>query len=47
MPKFLPIMLLSTVQKVTYHYAKYYAHNFCDYTTAHIELLLFLITRLA
>ena len=42
MLNFLPIMLLSIAQKVTY-YAQYYAHN-CHsvYTT-----LLFLITRLA
>ena len=29
---FLPIMLLSSAQKVAY-YAQYYAHNYCNYAT--------------
>ena len=37
MLKFLPIVLLSSTQKVT-NYAQYYAHNYCDYATVHIQL---------
>ena len=36
MLEFLPIMLLSSAQKVTY-YAQYYAHNYCNYATVHIQ----------
>ena len=41
--KFVPIMLLSIVQKVA-HYSQYYAHNHCNYAIVHI---IFLMTRLA
>ena len=40
MLKFLPIMLLSSAQKVT-HYAQYYAHNYFNYATAQPQILLF------
>ena len=36
MLKILPIMLLSSAQKVT-HYAQYYAHNYCNYATVHTQ----------
>ena len=32
----LPIMLLSSAQKVAY-YAQYYAHKYCNYATVHIQ----------
>ena len=35
--KFLPIMLLSSAQKVDY-YAQYYAHNYCNYATVQLQL---------
>ena len=38
--KILPIVLLSTTQKVT-HYAQYYAHNYCNYATVHTQLIIF------
>jgi len=40
MLKFLPIMLLSSAQKVT-HYAQYCAHNYFNYATAQPQILLF------
>jgi len=40
MLKFLPIMLLSSAQKLT-HYAQYYTHNYFNYTTAQPQILLF------
>jgi len=40
MLKFLPIMLLSSAQKVTY-YAQYYAHNYFNYATVQLQILLF------
>ena len=35
--KFLPIMLLSSAQKVDY-YAQYYAHYYCNYATDQLQL---------
>ena len=40
----LPIMLLNSAQKVT-HYAQYYAHDYCNYATVHIAIVL--LTTLA
>jgi len=40
MLKFLPIMLLSSAQKLT-HYAQYYAHNYFNYATVQLQILLF------
>ena len=37
MLKFLPIMLLSNAQKVSF-YAQYYAHDYCNYTTVHTQI---------
>ena len=46
MLKILPIMLLSTTQKVT-HYAQCYAHDYWNYVTVHsYTILLILITTL-
>jgi len=45
MLKFLPIMLLSSVQKVT-HYAQYYVHNYFNYATVQLQILLFLMSKL-
>ena len=45
--KILPIMLVSSAQKVT-HYAQKYAHHYCNYATIHLAtVLLFLMTTLA
>jgi len=41
MLKFLPIMFLSSAQKVT-HYAQYYAHNYFIYATVQPQILKFL-----
>ena len=35
MLKILPIILLSSAQKITY-YAQYYAHDYCSYATVHV-----------
>ena len=35
MLKILPIMLLSSTQKVTYHAQYYAAHNYTDYATVY------------
>ena len=40
MLNFLPIMLLSTAQKVAY-YAQYYAHDYCNYATVCVQLYYF------
>jgi len=40
MLKFLPIMLLSSAQKVT-HYAQYYGHNYFNYATVQPQSLIF------
>jgi len=40
MLKILPIMLLSSAQKVI-HYAQYYAHNYFNYATVQLQILLF------
>ena len=40
MLNFLPIMLLSTAQKVAY-YAQYYAQSYRDYATVNIEFYCF------
>jgi len=45
MLKFLPIMLLSSAQKVT-HYAQYYTHNCFNYATVQLQILLFLMSTL-
>jgi len=37
MLKFLPIMLLSSAQKVT-HYAQYYAHNYFNYAIVQLQI---------
>jgi len=44
MLKFLPIMLLSSAQ-VT-HYAQYYTHNYFNYATIPLQVLLFLMSTL-
>ena len=46
MLSFLPIMHLSNVQKFAY-YTQYYAHDYSNYDTVCIWILLFLMTRLA
>jgi len=45
MLKFLPIMLLSSAQKVT-HYAQYYAHNYFNYATVELQILSFSMSTL-
>ena len=35
--KFLSIMLLSSAQKICLLYAQYYAHDYCNYATVHIQ----------
>jgi len=45
MLKFLPIMLLSSAQKVT-HYVQYYAHNYFNYAIVQLQILLFLMNTL-
>ena len=40
MLKFLPIMLLSSAQKLA-HYARYYAHNYFNYATAQPQIYYF------